>query len=711
MAELSILVCGKTGVGKSSLVNAIFGEDLVTVGGPGSASQQTGQYSCLSAVTAGVHPVRRSIQGIDITVYDSPGLQDGSDKDESYLNQISEVVDVVKLVLYCFDMTTSRWLPADQTSIQLMTQRFGVKFWSKAILVLTRANMYQYSTRPQNQAKITEWEKRCEAAFYDLANPFKDQLKKLLPSEKHCVDSIPVISVGNNQAEPDERELIFVAPGIIHADYLAELWVQCVKRLPPDEYRLLFLQATDVANVEISQKAQHSTSCKHSLMKIVESIQNYLPSQFHTSNSDDQKQVLESALARDSTLDIEPAALPASTQIQEDVDKPNATVGNPSSIYTTTPKPETVDSEHRLASFGSTQKQESCTGHEKSSSQQISTPKSELHFGSILNRKKRFEPSVPHTNDENITSNHKEMSTQRSIISADLKKKLETIVLHTGPENTTSKYTATPMPKRNGRSLSFGPNQTQEGPSKPRPIPPVNITSTETQEQAHISNTGVANTMNTSAQMPATTNRAFRSNSFAAPKYLQEAEADRRSPVIVNTSPINISIIVSDPAGRDMSSTSLHSTPTPVGLLKPKRTAKSTHDAYTPTEEDMVPVVSDHRSTSSTSTKQVKASQNTEKSNTKSSKTEHNAEQKSNPKTKRQTKLKLSEDQVKEVCELANESIISTTLRGFQQGATIGAVLGSLIPGLGTAAGAVVGGAICGILCFAVGSLRKLKKF
>ncbi|KAL5516331.1 hypothetical protein EMCRGX_G001625 [Ephydatia muelleri] len=246
MAELCILVCGKTGVGKSTLVNSILGKDVVKTGGPGCRSQsQPGPFSSLSAVTADITRASGDVEGVTVTVYDSPGLQDGHGKDESYLEKIREVFDQAHLTLYCFEMTTTRWLPPDQQAIELFTKRFGMEFWSKAILVLTKANQYQLS---KPYADPAEWDKRCERAFLDIAEPIKEQLKKLLsPSEYSSVDNIPVVAAGDYGEEAKHRELIFVAPGKKHMDYLSELWVQCLKRLPPGKSRLAFMQASDLS--------------------------------------------------------------------------------------------------------------------------------------------------------------------------------------------------------------------------------------------------------------------------------------------------------------------------------------------------------------------------------------------------------------------------------------------------------------------------------
>ncbi|KAL5516337.1 hypothetical protein EMCRGX_G001631 [Ephydatia muelleri] len=150
-----------TGVGKSTLVNSILGKDVVKTGGPGCRSQsQPGPFSSLSAVTAGIIRASGDVEGVTVTVYDSPGLQDGHCKDQSYLDQIREVFD-------------------------------------------------------QNTPALTIFS--------------------------------PVVAAGDYGEEAKHRELIFVAPGKKHMDYLSELWVQCLKRLPPGISRLAFMQASDLS--------------------------------------------------------------------------------------------------------------------------------------------------------------------------------------------------------------------------------------------------------------------------------------------------------------------------------------------------------------------------------------------------------------------------------------------------------------------------------
>lgn len=74
---LSILLMGGTGVGKSSTINAIYGANRVKVG-------------------TGARPQTQEIQGCqiskNITLYDSPGLGEGSEKDKQHMEKIHKLL-------------------------------------------------------------------------------------------------------------------------------------------------------------------------------------------------------------------------------------------------------------------------------------------------------------------------------------------------------------------------------------------------------------------------------------------------------------------------------------------------------------------------------------------------------------------------------------------------------------------------------------------
>ena len=77
--KIEILVTGRTGVGKSTLVNGLVGEEVAEVGRQ------------LHATTMDVQGYELKTQeGIEVIVWDSPGLQDGSGNEEKYLAEMKE---------------------------------------------------------------------------------------------------------------------------------------------------------------------------------------------------------------------------------------------------------------------------------------------------------------------------------------------------------------------------------------------------------------------------------------------------------------------------------------------------------------------------------------------------------------------------------------------------------------------------------------------
>ena len=80
--RLQILVCGKTGTGKSSLLNTLFRQELFKISGPGNTDFDFD--SAPDKVTSECI----NLQNVYLQFFDSPGLQDGTDSDEKYIDDI-----------------------------------------------------------------------------------------------------------------------------------------------------------------------------------------------------------------------------------------------------------------------------------------------------------------------------------------------------------------------------------------------------------------------------------------------------------------------------------------------------------------------------------------------------------------------------------------------------------------------------------------------
>ena len=242
--SLKILVCGKTGVGKSTLLNTLLGRELLKTGGPGSIGEFT-----FKAVADNVIPVCTTIQNVLFEVYDSPGLQDGTENDEKYLECMHKACADVDLVLYCIDMTTARWTHQEIMATLLLTKKFGVEFWKKAILVLTKANTLKPKSAGVDEATYFK------RAYDSFIRKFQTQLvQQEVPED--ITSKIPTVAAGSNR----DRYLPYVSKAVSDGteercrDFLAEIWLTCFEQMS-QKSRFNFLKVTDYSKrIEVNRE-------------------------------------------------------------------------------------------------------------------------------------------------------------------------------------------------------------------------------------------------------------------------------------------------------------------------------------------------------------------------------------------------------------------------------------------------------------------------
>ena len=182
--RIEILVTGRTGTGKSTLVNALVGKDVAKVG------------SKLKVQTAEVKAyVAKAEDGVEVVVWDSPGLQDGSGKETEYLSMLKEKCSNVDVIIYCIDVAETRAKlkgeDEDLRAIQQLTATFGLDWWEHSIFVLTRANLLEamLSVKPD-----------LEERFNERLQDWKQRIHETLLREgvsKEVVDEIPVEPAGH----------------------------------------------------------------------------------------------------------------------------------------------------------------------------------------------------------------------------------------------------------------------------------------------------------------------------------------------------------------------------------------------------------------------------------------------------------------------------------------------------------------------------------
>ena len=238
-SKLELLVCGRTGVGKSTLINGLVGQEICEVKGPG-----LGDYSA-STFGPGTTVAKENllnVGGVIISVWDTPGLQD-DDKDRRYIENMYSKCKNVDLVLFCVDISTIRWADVDKTAMTSFNDKFGVQFWKRCVLVMTKANLIRVP------AKHRENKSRYLADLYhDLQRLFQSQLIDLGLSESEA-RSIPAVALGycDIDAMPVDRCLSYTSDRAADSkepqDSLVELWVTALETIC-NKSREKFLRAT-----------------------------------------------------------------------------------------------------------------------------------------------------------------------------------------------------------------------------------------------------------------------------------------------------------------------------------------------------------------------------------------------------------------------------------------------------------------------------------
>ncbi|XP_068715591.1 uncharacterized protein [Montipora foliosa] len=203
--HMTILLCGKTGVGKSHLTNALINRNLAKEGDD------------LEPETVKVTPYHFTINGVKVTVYDTPGLADGTGNEEEYLRQIREThFDVV---IFCTEMNARRMREDDIRTIEKLTAGFDHLLWEHAVVALTFANEVH---PPPSKAGMDP-----KDFFESRMRQFKKRIKEVLSKvgvSDRVISTVPFVAAG----DMNEPQL----PGI--DNWLTTLWVATFKQLNRD---------------------------------------------------------------------------------------------------------------------------------------------------------------------------------------------------------------------------------------------------------------------------------------------------------------------------------------------------------------------------------------------------------------------------------------------------------------------------------------------
>jgi small GTP-binding protein len=124
------LLAGRTGVGKSSTVNSLLGQQIATVG----------KYD---ATTIDVQEYEHEINGVKCSIIDTPGLCDDipeKGNNEKYIELIQNRVKQIDLLWFVTRLDESRVTNDEKQGIQIISEAFAPKVWEHSVIIFTRAD-------------------------------------------------------------------------------------------------------------------------------------------------------------------------------------------------------------------------------------------------------------------------------------------------------------------------------------------------------------------------------------------------------------------------------------------------------------------------------------------------------------------------------------------------------------------------------------------
>lgn len=211
--EVSIFITGKTGAGKSTLVNGLVGDEVAKEG------------ETLDPETAEVTSYNKEVNGVKVNVWDSPGLQDGTSNEAQYLEDMEKKCMGMHLCVYCVSLLETRFTDGcdDIVAMQKLTRVFGKGLWENAFFVLTYANLIEDT----------------DSEFLDAEDGQKPELfQSKIQLWKESISEALIKDVGVDEAVAKRIDVVPAGysnqPGLLDRDHwLSPVWFTALYAMKP----------------------------------------------------------------------------------------------------------------------------------------------------------------------------------------------------------------------------------------------------------------------------------------------------------------------------------------------------------------------------------------------------------------------------------------------------------------------------------------------
>ncbi len=213
--SLRIVVTGKTGAGKSTLLNGFIG----------GKTRPFREGDDFDPGTLEVTQYTFTKHNVEVTVWDCPGLQDGTQNEEAYLEDLKNKTNGdIDVMLYCISMEDTRFDPqCHGAAMQHLTQAFGHRVWRHTVIVLTFANYQVRRLRKMHsnvdevfEKKVREWKTKIQGMLRELKCTEK-------PSDSD-IEQIQVVPAGFKTSSLPGRKF-----------WLSNVWIAIFDTLKTDE--------------------------------------------------------------------------------------------------------------------------------------------------------------------------------------------------------------------------------------------------------------------------------------------------------------------------------------------------------------------------------------------------------------------------------------------------------------------------------------------